>query len=168
VPEAIVTGRAGSVKVGWTDRGVCRAVLVSRCGGVAAVECGEARPGRGVQAVLEGLKDYLCGGRGLWDDAAARDALPLDFGPASAFRRRVWDTTRAIPYGQVRTYGWIARQLGRPGAGRAVGGAMAANPLPIIIPCHRVVGSSFRLGNFSSGVEWKAHLHALEGIRLPR
>jgi methylated-DNA-[protein]-cysteine S-methyltransferase len=85
------------------------------------------------------------------------------------FRQRVLAAAAAIPYGEVRSYRWLAIEAtGRPGASRAVGGAMAANPLPLIIPCHRVIRSDGDLGGFAGGLELKARLLALEGVELPR
>ena len=162
VAEATVKGRSGTVKLGWTGAGVCRVVLLSREEGEPSVEYTGDKPGGGVMAAVERMCAYLDGDRVEWD------GVPLDCSGVSAFRRAVWGVTRAIPYGQVRTYGWIARQLGRPRAARAVGSAMAANPFPIIVPCHRIVGSDFRLGHFSSGADWKAHLHNIEGVKLRR
>jgi methylated-DNA-[protein]-cysteine S-methyltransferase len=88
----------------------------------------------------------------------------LDLAPATAFQRKVWQLTRLIPYGETRSYSWVAEQLGKDGAGRAVGQALARNPLPIIIPCHRVVASDGKLGGYSGGVamkRWLLHLEAL-------
>jgi methylated-DNA-[protein]-cysteine S-methyltransferase len=89
-------------------------------------------------------------------------SVPLDVSGHTPFRRMVWAVDRQIPYGQTRTYGWIAAQIGRPFAGRAVGGALAANPIPIIIPCHRVVRHDGSLGGYTGGVQMKATLLALE------
>lgn len=88
--------------------------------------------------------------------------LNLDLRVGTEFQKTVWETTRRIPYGDVRSYGWIAREVGKPKAVRAVGGAMGANPLPIIVPCHRVVRSDGGLGGYSGGLHWKAQLLALE------
>ena len=84
---------------------------------------------------------------------------------ASGFERAVYRAAMRIPYGQVRTYGWIARRIGRPRAARAVGNALGRNPVPIIVPCHRVVRSDGLLGGFSArqGVALKQKLLALEG-----
>ena len=79
----------------------------------------------------------------------------LDLPP---FQREVWETTRLIPYGETRSYLWVAKQIKRPRAVRAVGQALSKNPLPIIVPCHRVVASDGRLGGFRRGVEMKRHL----------
>ncbi len=82
------------------------------------------------------------------------------------FRRRVLLAARLIPYGQVRSYGWLAGMAGKPKASRAVGQAMAHNPLPLVIPCHRVVRSDRALGGFGGGRSMKRDLLELEGIQL--
>ena len=87
----------------------------------------------------------------------------LDLSTSTAFQQEVWRQTQSIPYGETRSYGWIAEQLGRPKSGQAVGKALACNPMPIIIPCHRVVGSNRgALGGFSGGLEMKKRLLQLE------
>ncbi len=88
----------------------------------------------------------------------------LDLSGATPFQHKVWQAARLIPYGQTRSYGWVAVQIGQPGAVRAVGQALAKNPLPIIIPCHRVLASDGSLGGFSGGIQMKKLLLSLEGI----
>lgn len=78
------------------------------------------------------------------------------------FQRQVWRAIGQIPYGETRTYQWIANKIGKPKAVRAVGQACGANPWPILIPCHRVVGSGGKLGGFSRGLRLKRQLLALE------
>jgi methylated-DNA-[protein]-cysteine S-methyltransferase len=78
------------------------------------------------------------------------------------FTRAVLKVTAQIPYGEVRSYRWIAEKLGKPGASRAVGNALAKNPIPIIIPCHRVVRSDGTIGGFALGTGWKRRLLELE------
>lgn len=80
----------------------------------------------------------------------------------TAFQIRVWDALRAIPYGTTCSYGDLARRLGSPGAARAVGLANGRNPISIVVPCHRVLGTSGRLTGYSGGMERKAFLLALE------
>ena len=87
----------------------------------------------------------------------------LDFAGATPFRRAVWQATQEIPRGQTRSYGWLAERVGRPGAARAVGHAMATNPWPIIVPCHRVVTSNSGLGGYGGGLDMKERLLRLEG-----
>ena len=78
------------------------------------------------------------------------------------FQRRVYEETRAIPSGEVRTYGEIARAIGKPGASRAVGNALGRNPACVVIPCHRVVAANGGLGGFTGGLRWKRALLRLE------
>lgn len=85
-------------------------------------------------------------------------ADPLDLSSATPFQRSVWEVVRAIPWGETRSYAWVAERLGRPRAARAVGQALARNPLPIIIPCQRVIRSDGRLGGFSGGLALKRRL----------
>ncbi|CAN5633110.1 methylated-DNA--[protein]-cysteine S-methyltransferase [soil metagenome] len=88
---------------------------------------------------------------------------PLDLDGHTSFRRAVWDALLRIPRGEVRSYGEIARALSR-GSPRAVGQAVGANPIPVLVPCHRVVASDGRLGGFSGGLERKVVLLGLEGM----
>ena len=95
---------------------------------------------------------------------AHKAAFPdeLDLSGATPFQREVWEITRLIPYGEVRSYTRVAEQIGKPGAVRAVGQALARNPLPVIVPCHRVVNTNAKLGGYSGGVEMKKYLLSLE------
>lgn len=86
----------------------------------------------------------------------------LDLSGSSPFQRKVWEMERTIPYGETRTYQWLAAALGYPLAARAVGNALAKNPLPILIPCHRVIRSDGNLGGFSGGVQLKRALLQME------
>jgi methylated-DNA-[protein]-cysteine S-methyltransferase len=87
----------------------------------------------------------------------------LDFAAATRFQRAVWQATQEIPCGQTRSYGWLAARVGKPRAARAVGQAMAANPWPIVVPCHRVVSSNGHLGGYGGGLDMKQRLLLLEG-----
>jgi methylated-DNA-[protein]-cysteine S-methyltransferase len=80
----------------------------------------------------------------------------------TAFQKRVWKILARIPYGETRSYGWVAKKAGVPGGARAVGQANARNPVPIMVPCHRVVAGDGTLGGFSSGVEHKKLLLRME------
>ena len=86
----------------------------------------------------------------------------LDFSEATPFQRKVWQATRNIPCGQTRSYAWIASQAGNPAAARAAGQALGKNPLPIIVPCHRVLSTGGGLGGFSGGLAMKEFLLKLE------
>jgi methylated-DNA-[protein]-cysteine S-methyltransferase len=94
-------------------------------------------------------------------------AIPFDYRSGTVFQKRVWEALLKIPYGQTRTYGQIAQDIGAPGASRAVGGANGSNRIPIVIPCHRVIKSDGSLGGYSSGTEIKRRLLELEGVSMP-
>jgi len=87
----------------------------------------------------------------------------LDLSVATSFQRRVWEAARLIPYGETRSYAWVAGQIGQPEAARAVGQALGRNPLPVIVPCHRVLAADGGIGGFSGGIESKRFLLSLEG-----
>ena len=110
---------------------------------------------------LTHLQAYFAGKRRTFPLPIAWETLPR-------FKRRVLQAVAAIPYGETRTYGQIAAAAGSPGAARAVGGAVAHNPMPIVIPCHRVVGHDGSLHGFSGpgGLTTKARLLQLEGVPL--
>lgn len=86
----------------------------------------------------------------------------LDLSGATRFQQNVWRTIRNIPRGETRSYAWVAKQLGLPKAARAVGQALKRNPLPIVVPCHRIISSDGTLGGFSGGVKIKKLLLQLE------
>jgi methylated-DNA-[protein]-cysteine S-methyltransferase len=90
--------------------------------------------------------------------------LPLEL-IGTDFQKRVWNALLTIPYGETRSYTEIALQIGAPRAVRAVGAANGRNPIPIIVPCHRVIGASGSLVGFGGGLEWKRKLLDLEGSR---
>lgn len=111
------------------------------------------------EAELNGLADRLRRyGRG--EPVAFPDVL--DFDGVSPFQRAVWQATRDIPRGQTCSYGELAARVGRPGGARAAGQAMARNPWPIVVPCHRVVASDGGLGGYGGGLDMKRRLLRLE------
>jgi len=138
-----------------SDGGPARAALESRLerryGNFSLIESS-----RGLEQAVSYLEYYF-------SDPAAAVAYPgkLDTG-GTEFQRRVWNWLIRIPSGEAASYGEVARRLGQPKAGRAVGGACRANPLPIIIPCHRVVGKAGLTG-FGGGLKLKARLLRAEG-----
>jgi methylated-DNA-[protein]-cysteine S-methyltransferase len=99
-------------------------------------------------------------------DGRPPDDIPLA-PEVTPFQRAVLDATRAIPRGEVRTYGWVAARIGKRGAARAVGQALGANPIPLVIPCHRVVGAGWA-GGYGGGMDRKEFLLALERNGPPR
>lgn len=103
------------------------------------------------EIVERALRAYLA-------SRASLDSVTLDVEAGTPFQRRVWEAVRRVPLGAVCTYGELARRVGTPGGGRAVGNALGANPVPLVIPCHRVIQSDRSLGGFSGGLRWKRFL----------
>lgn len=99
-------------------------------------------------------------------DGSARARPRFDLRGLSAFERSVLDKALEIPRGEVRPYGWVAREIGRPNAARAVGSALGRNPVPLLIPCHRVVRGDGRTGDYALGGEAKRTILAAEGVPL--
>ena len=102
------------------------------------------------------LLDYLNGKRDSFN-------VPLDLSCGTPFQRRVWRVLQRVPYGKLRSYQWIASRVGGRHYARAVGCAVGANPLPVVIPCHRIVAQDASLGGFSGGLPMKRKLLTLEG-----
>ena len=111
------------------------------------------------ERLIEQIRDYLAGN-------PLSFQCEIDFSMATSFQRLVWYKTKGIRYGQSRSYAWIASEIGKPKACRAVGQALGRNPLPIVIPCHRVVGSHGSCGGFRGGLDMKKRLLKLEGIEV--
>lgn len=149
----------GRCAVRWTDAGIS-AVLLPLSGGRPASPDDPALPAF-VQRAIEGMTAVLAGA-----DDDLRD-VPLDDRAIDEGRRAVYAATRAIPPGSTRSYGEIARALGwdGPDAAREVGAALARNPTPIVVPCHRVVAADGRLTGFSApgGLATKRRMLELEG-----
>jgi methylated-DNA-[protein]-cysteine S-methyltransferase len=147
---------------------VGRLTLVARHAGLAGILWENERPGRvrlpiatrdsGHPVLVETarqLDEYFAG---------QRQAFAVPLAPVGTpFQHQVWDALLTIPFGETRSYGQIARQIGLPSATRAVGAANGRNPVSIIVPCHRVIGASGKLTGFAGGLEAKARLLALEG-----
>jgi len=94
-------------------------------------------------------------------------AFPLDFSGSTPFRQKVWQAIKEIPYGETRSYGWVAQHAGRPGGTRAAGQATGDNPLSILVPCHRVIAADGSIGGFGGGraaIDLKRRLLKLENV----
>jgi methylated-DNA-[protein]-cysteine S-methyltransferase len=121
----------------------------------------EAEPPPAVADAIALIARLLAG------EKLALDEIDVDLSRAPAFERSVWEAARRIPPGEVRTYGEIAREIGQPGAARAVGVALGRNPVPVIVPCHRILAGGGKTGGFSApgGVATKFRLLEIEGAR---
>lgn len=152
------------------DSPVGRLTLVATDQGLAGVLWDKDRPQR-VRLNIEAednrhpvlveterqLEEYFAGRR-------REFAVELDVA-GTVFQRKVWNALLTIPFGETRSYGQIARQIGNPDAVRAVGAANGRNPVSIVVPCHRVIGSTGKLTGFGGGLDVKSHLLALEGAK---
>jgi methylated-DNA-[protein]-cysteine S-methyltransferase len=153
---------AGWVGLSASMAGLVRVILPQYSQKIAAHLLG-ADSNRVIQSpdqfkdLIKRLQAYFSGQRVKFPDK-------LDLSEATPFQREVWQATQKIPYGETRSYGWVAKQVGKTKAARAVGQALGNNPLPVIVPCHRVLASGGGLGGFSGGLERKKYLLNLETI----
>ena len=160
-----VASPLGELFVAATEAGVCEvgfAVYESEDAFRARLEARGLTPERdqaAIGAVAGELGEYFAGHRDRFE-------TPLDFSGVTPFTRSVLNATAEVPFGQLRTYRDIATQLGNPGATRAVGNALGRNPIPVIVPCHRIVRSDHSLGGYTGGVGIKERLLSLEGAYL--
>lgn len=153
----------GWVGISETAKGIDAIVLPRRSRqaiefGLRAMAGGTFESGESarLEAARCQLLDYLAGKRNGFD-------IPLDLSRGTAFQRRVWRTLQRVPFGKLRSYQWIASRVGGRRYARAVGNAVGANPLPIVVPCHRIVAQDASLGGFSCGLPMKRKLLTLEG-----
>ncbi len=147
----------GPLYLAWTSKGLNELWLPGRWQWVDDPSFG---PSASLpQKWQKSFKAYFAGKSSDLDD------IPVD-PHGTPFQRKVWRALRRIPAGQVRSYGSIARSIGSPQAMRAVGGANGANPVSIVIPCHRVVREGNELGGYSGGLKYKKKLLELEGVRV--
>ena len=159
--EAPIVGR---LWLAATERGLCAITFGGdEAAFVAKLEqTWGLRPLPGAEALAEAMqqvRDYVAGKRTSFD-------LPIDLRPLTGFQRQVLEATLAIPYGQTVSYRGLAESIGNPRAVRAVGGVQAGNPIPLVIPCHRVVGSNGSLTGYGGGMEMKQALLRLEGASM--
>jgi methylated-DNA-[protein]-cysteine S-methyltransferase len=161
---AAIETELGMMGLGWTDHGLARLALP---GGNLADKLSRwghrGVPPKSLQPLIEAIVSYATG------EAVEFDAYELDLGIVPDLHRKAYDDIRKLKWGQTTTYGDIARRLGDVQLSRAVGQAMGANPIPLVIPCHRVLGSDGKTGGFSGpgGVSSKMRMLALEQAAAP-
>jgi methylated-DNA-[protein]-cysteine S-methyltransferase len=158
----------GSCGVAWGARGLTRLQLPEADRGATerrlrarAAKVSEAPPAE-IDRLIAEVQCYMTGCR---VDFAA---VEIDLANIDPFERKIYAAARTIPWGQTLTYGELARQIGSPDAARAVGRALGRNPVPIVVPCHRILAKGHRIGGFSApgGTFTKERLLALEGVRI--
>jgi methylated-DNA-[protein]-cysteine S-methyltransferase len=147
----VAVGDAGLIRIGFRRSAADFAAELARRLGVEVVRS----PARAAQVVRQ-LRAYFAGERRAFD-------LPLDLAHLTPFQRRVLRAAATVPAGRVVSYGELARRIGRPRGSRAVGQALGRNPVPIVIPCHRVVAAGGRIGGYTGGLGIKRALLRLEG-----
>lgn len=156
----MVSGPTGPLYVAWSDRGVTACVPAEIVGDDAGFTAHHPRSAVRVSTppshIARPLDKALATGR--------LGALPVDLDALGEFQRAVLEKCAEIPPGEIRPYGWIAREIGNPGAVRAVGTALGRNPIPILIPCHRVVRTDGHIGRYAWGTPMKKRLLETEGL----
>jgi methylated-DNA-[protein]-cysteine S-methyltransferase len=159
----------GTCGVAWSERGLTRLQLPEADRNATekrlranSASAGAVDPPPGIEQVISEVQRYLTGGK------VDFSAVAVDLMDTNPFHRKVYEAARSIGWGHTASYGDLARQVGSPAAARAVGQALGRNPVPIVIPCHRVLASGNRVGGFSAygGTSAKERLLALEGVRV--
>ncbi|HLB07163.1 MAG TPA: methylated-DNA--[protein]-cysteine S-methyltransferase [Alphaproteobacteria bacterium] len=159
----------GTVGVAWSERGLTRLqlpestrVATERRLRGRSTDAGAGEPPLRIGQAMAAVERYLAGKR------VDFSKVDLDLAGVGDFHRQIYEAARGVGWGETVTYGELARRVGSPGAARAVGQAMGRNPIPLIIPCHRVLASGRKIGGFSAfgGAVTKTRLLALEGVHL--
>jgi methylated-DNA-[protein]-cysteine S-methyltransferase len=161
--HTVVSTGIGKVRVVTTSLGVCGVHLGQRSLTPLPPENRKddvPEPEAILVRAIQNLEEYFSG-------KTKRFSVPLDL-RGTPFQRAVWSALLEIPYGETRSYGQVAKRIGKPNAARAVGMACHRNPIGIIIPCHRVIGASGDLTGYAGGLEMKRRLLALERQFLKR
>lgn len=165
-----LTAVVAETALGWagvalSSQGIRYATLFhgtrAACASELASHGASERPDARADDVVRRLVGFAAGEGPLLDD------YPVDLPPCTEMQRDTWLTLRRIPYGETRSYGWVAKEIGRPGMARPVGTINGSNPIPLWLPCHRVIGSDGSLTGYGGGLEMKRTLLELEGA-LPK
>lgn len=154
----------GSFTAGYTERGLAALSFPPESGSepsATRVEAGTTAEIRRWHALTTKAVQAALAGKPL------PPLPPLDLTTGTPFQKSVWQALQGIAAGRTRSYGEIAAAVGRPKASRAVGAACGANPIPVLIPCHRVLAAGGGLGGFTAGLDWKRRLLATEGCDAP-
>lgn len=160
--------RLGPIRAAWTSRGICHLTFRSRSAARFAAGLRRSFPDARIARVAASAAPWSLARQlaGYASGRARSFSAPIDLSALTPFQRRVLEATSKVPYGQVVSYGTIAAAIGNPGSSRAVGNALGGNPVPILIPCHRIIASGGDIGGFTGGLRAKRRLLAVEGILL--
>jgi methylated-DNA-[protein]-cysteine S-methyltransferase len=149
----IIQTKLGAFRARYSPRGVTALDLPRRTG-TPHRPTAKKTPSF-IRKLAQQLKQYTAGKPIRW-------SVPVDLSSGTSFQQKVWHALTKIPRGETRSYRWVAQKIGKPKASRAVGAACGANPVPVIVPCHRVVASDGSLGGFAGGLPMKRWLLAVE------
>ena len=149
--ELAIPTRDGQFIATYSEKGLAGLRFPGRRAAQLELNIAPANVARWHRATTAALKRALSG-------RVPRVLPPLDLGGGTTFQQSVWRAMSKIPLGETRSYGELARAIRNPRAVRAVGNACGANPIPVLVPCHRVLAAGKHLGGFSSGLEWKRKL----------
>ena len=158
MPAALIDTPLGKFRAQFTDRGLAR-LQFPKAKAEPIAESIEP-PKNWLRQTTAALKTMLTGN-------VPNNLPPLDLSAGTTFQQQTWRALLRIPAGRTRGYGELARAVRRPKAARAIGGACGANPIPVFIPCHRVIGASGSLTGFSGGMDWKVKLLEIERVKFP-
>jgi len=150
----------GEFNAGYSAKGLAELRFPSPQAGATVGEAGVIAEIRQWHRLTTAAVKAVLAGR------APAELPPLDLSRGTKFQQSVWAAMRKIKLGATQSYGEIAKTIGNPKAVRAVGGACGTNPIPLLVPCHRVLAANQKIGGFSGGLEWKRKLLVREGIIL--
>lgn len=156
--KAQIATSQGTFLAEFSENGLC-SLSFPKAATVPADEASENLPAAlrpWLKLTTVALKAVLAG-------KAPAEFPPLDLSVGTKFQQSVWRQMLKIAPGKTKSYGEIAKAIGKPAAVRAVGGACGANPIPVLVPCHRILAAGGKLGGFSSGLDWKRRLLTIEG-----
>jgi methylated-DNA-[protein]-cysteine S-methyltransferase len=152
----IIQTKLGAFRAGYSSRGIA-SLDFPGSGGRRFAPPTKKMPSF-IHKLTRQLKQYTSGKSVRW-------SVPVDLSAGTSFQQKVWHALTKIPRGKTHSYQWVAQKIGKPKASRAVGAACGANPVPIIIPCHRVVATDGSLGGFGGGLPMKKRLLRIEGAK---
>jgi len=156
--SVVIRTKLGPFRVEYSPHGIS-CIDFPGCGGPRSVVAARTPPPLFIRTFARQLQQYAAGKSVHW-------TVPVDLSTGTTFQQSVWRALRTIPRGETRSYGWVAQQIGKPRSSRAVGAACGANPIPVVVPCHRVIAGDGAIGGFGGGLPMKRRLLQIEGVRL--
>ena len=169
IGHAVFETVLGFMGIAWSEKGLTRLCLPQKSRDSierrllrfdGAIMSGESP--QWVRDLIEGIKAYTAG------ETVAFDQVPVDLRGVDDFRHAIYDAARKLAFGEVTTYGELAKRAGHPGLARETGAALGANPVPLVIPCHRIMAAGGKIGGFSApgGSATKEKMLGLEGVQI--